>query len=103
LTFTGRIDSGSEGSDLGLITRTAPDPLSAAMELAGGIAHHSPDAIRAAKRLYNETWISNDPAAACAHRIGESNASWAVESSRWPTRDGDVAPKRCTAAPAAIQ
>ncbi|CPR13267.1 enoyl-CoA hydratase/carnithine racemase [Mycobacterium bohemicum DSM 44277] len=66
LTFTGRIVSGSEGAELGLITRTAADPLSAALELAGEIAQKSPDAVRAAKRLYNETWVSNDPAAALA-------------------------------------
>ncbi|OBK14926.1 crotonase/enoyl-CoA hydratase family protein [Mycobacterium asiaticum] len=64
LTFTGRIVSGSEGSELGLVTRTAADPLSAAQELAGEIASKSPDAIRAAKRLYDETWVSNDAAAA---------------------------------------
>src|SRR3954462_12468155 len=51
LTFSGRIVSGSEGSELGLITRTAADPLSAALALAGEIALKSPDAIRAAKRL----------------------------------------------------
>lgn len=64
LTFTGRIVSGSEGSELGLVTRTAEDPLAAAQQLADEIATKSPDAIRAAKRLYNETWLSNDPAAA---------------------------------------
>ncbi|WP_205876924.1 crotonase/enoyl-CoA hydratase family protein [Mycobacterium camsae] len=64
LTFTGRIVTGSEGSELGLITRTAADPLSAALALAGEIASKSPDAVRAAKRLYDETWISNDPASA---------------------------------------
>ncbi|WP_156689018.1 crotonase/enoyl-CoA hydratase family protein [Mycobacterium sp. Marseille-P9652] len=66
LTFTGRIVSGGEGSELGLITRTSEDPLSAALALADEIALKSPDAIRAAKRLYNETWTSNDPAAALA-------------------------------------
>src|SRR5947209_15909556 len=66
LTFSGRIVSGSEGSELGLVTRTAADPLSAALALAGEIALKSPDAIRAAKRLYDETWISNDPGAALA-------------------------------------
>jgi enoyl-CoA hydratase/carnithine racemase len=64
LTFTGRIVSGSEGFQLGLVTRTAEDPLSAAMELADEIAQKSPDAVRAAKRLYGETWASNDSAAA---------------------------------------
>jgi enoyl-CoA hydratase/carnithine racemase len=64
LTFTGRVVSGSEGSALGLVTRVAEDPLTTALELAGEIAQKSPDAIRAAKRLYNETWSSSDTAAA---------------------------------------
>jgi enoyl-CoA hydratase/carnithine racemase len=64
LTFTGRTVFGSEGSALGLVTRIADDPLAAALELAGEIAQKSPDAIRAAKRLYNETWCSSDTAAA---------------------------------------
>jgi len=64
LTFTGRTVSGSEGSALGLVTRIADDPLAAARELAGEIAQKSPDAIRAAKRLYNETWCNSDTAAA---------------------------------------
>jgi len=64
LTFTGRIVSGSEGFDLGLVTRTAEDPLSAALSLAEEISQKSPDAVRAAKRLYDETWTSNDSAAA---------------------------------------
>ncbi|HTQ21569.1 crotonase/enoyl-CoA hydratase family protein [Mycobacterium sp.] len=66
LTFTGRIVSGSEGCELGLVTRTAADPLSAALALADEIALKSPDAIRAAKCLYNGTWTSNDPATALA-------------------------------------
>lgn len=66
LTFTGRIVSGSEGSDLGLVTRTADDPLSAALTLAQEISQKSPDAVRAAKRLYDQTWASDDAAAALA-------------------------------------
>jgi enoyl-CoA hydratase/carnithine racemase len=64
LTFTGRIVSGSDGAGLGLVTRTADDPLAAALELAEEISQKSPDAVRAAKRLYNETWVSNDAASA---------------------------------------
>jgi enoyl-CoA hydratase/carnithine racemase len=64
LTFTGRTVSGSDGFALGLVTRIADDPLAAALALAGEIAQKSPDAIRAAKRLYNETWCSSDTAAA---------------------------------------
>jgi enoyl-CoA hydratase/carnithine racemase len=64
LTFSGRTVSGIEGAALGLVTRTAEDPFSAARALADEIAQKSPDAVRAAKRLYNETWTSSDTAAA---------------------------------------
>jgi enoyl-CoA hydratase/carnithine racemase len=66
LTFSGRIISGSEATALGLVTRIADDPLASAMALAEEIAQKSPDAVRAAKRLYNETWVSNDAGAALA-------------------------------------
>ncbi len=64
LTFTGRVVSGSEALALGLVTRIADDPLASALALADEIAQKSPDAVRAAKRLYNETWVSDDTAAA---------------------------------------
>jgi enoyl-CoA hydratase/carnithine racemase len=64
LTFSGRIVSGTEALDLGLVTRIAEDPLSSALSLADEISQKSPDAVRAAKRLYDETWASNDSAAA---------------------------------------
>ena len=51
-------------SALGLVTRKADDPLASALALADEIAQKSPDAVRAAKRLYNETWVSDDAAAA---------------------------------------
>lgn len=60
LTFTARRVSGEEAAALGLVTRCADDPLAAAQELAAEIAGRSPDAVRAAKRLYEQTW----PAAA---------------------------------------
>jgi enoyl-CoA hydratase/carnithine racemase len=85
LTFTGRIVSGSEGCALGLVTRTADDPLAAARALADEIAQKSPDAVRAAKALYDETWASNDAAAALAREsdlqtglIGKPNQIAAV-------------------------
>jgi enoyl-CoA hydratase/carnithine racemase len=56
LTFTGRIVDGTEAARLGLVTRVADDPYAAARELAAEIAQRSPDAIRSAKRLYNESW-----------------------------------------------
>jgi len=53
LVFTGRVVSGREAVQLGLATRLADDPLADARALARQIAGHSPDAIRAAKRLFN--------------------------------------------------
>ncbi len=63
LTFSGRIVSGSEALALGLVTRNSDDSLASALTLAEQIAQKSPDAVRAAKRLYDETWVSDDAAA----------------------------------------
>jgi enoyl-CoA hydratase/carnithine racemase len=61
LTFTGRVLDGTEGQRLGLVTRVSEDPLTAARELAAQIAARSPDAVRAAKRLYDESWTGLAP------------------------------------------
>jgi enoyl-CoA hydratase/carnithine racemase len=53
LTFTGRIVSGTEAVALGLATRVADDPLADARALARQVAASNPDAVRAAKRLFN--------------------------------------------------
>ncbi|MEM1090764.1 MAG: crotonase/enoyl-CoA hydratase family protein [Pseudomonadota bacterium] len=55
LTLSGRVVEAPEALTLGLITRTAPDALSAAQEMASAIANKSPDAVRAAKSLYLST------------------------------------------------
>ena len=62
LTYTGRIVSGSEAAALGLVSRVAEDPLTEARSLAAEIAGRSPDAVRAAKRLYDEMWTAPAPA-----------------------------------------
>jgi enoyl-CoA hydratase/carnithine racemase len=59
LTYTARTISGQEAAALGLVTRLADDPLAAAMELAREIAGRSPDAVRRAKRLFNEGWTGS--------------------------------------------
>jgi enoyl-CoA hydratase/carnithine racemase len=59
LTFTGRVFDGAEAARLGVVTRVADDPLPAARELATEIAERSPDAVRAAKRLYDESWTGD--------------------------------------------
>jgi enoyl-CoA hydratase/carnithine racemase len=56
LTYTGRVVTGTEAAALGLVTRAVEDPLAAARELATEIAGRSPEAMRAAKRLYDTTW-----------------------------------------------
>lgn len=56
LTFTGRVVSGEEAHALGLVTRLSAHPLEAATELAQEIATRSPDAIRGAKRLLDQSW-----------------------------------------------
>ena len=54
LTFTGRVVDGAEAARIGLCTRVAADPLAEALDVARTIAAHSPDAVRASKRLYRE-------------------------------------------------
>jgi enoyl-CoA hydratase/carnithine racemase len=56
LTFTGRVFSGSEAKDLGLVTQVAEDPHGRAMEMAREIAGKSPDAIRLGKHLFEQSW-----------------------------------------------
>jgi len=58
LTYTGRVLSGSEAHALGLVTHVSDRPLESACELAAEIAANSPHAVRAAKRLYDETWTA---------------------------------------------
>jgi enoyl-CoA hydratase/carnithine racemase len=59
LTFTGRVFTGDEARELGVVTRLADEPLAAARELAGEIAARSPDAVRGVKRLYDESWTGS--------------------------------------------
>lgn len=58
LTYTGRIVEAPEALALGLVTRVVDQVQAAALELATTIAGKSPDAIRAAKQLYNESWYA---------------------------------------------
>ena len=55
LAYTGRVVEAPEALELGLLTRIDEEPRGAATALAGEIAARSPDAIRRAKRLANET------------------------------------------------
>ena len=57
LTFTGRMVEGEEAVRIGLATRVAADPLAEAHALAAEIAGKSPHAVRAAKRLLNQSGL----------------------------------------------
>ncbi len=59
LTLTARRIDGVEAARLGVVTRTTDDPHAAAQELAAEIAQRSPDAVRGAKRLFDESWTGD--------------------------------------------
>ncbi len=56
LTYTGRVFSGTEAAALGVVTRVSENALDDAQALAAEIAARSPDAVRGAKRLFDESW-----------------------------------------------
>ena len=53
LTYTGRQFSGAEALEMGFVTRVSEDPHAEAMALAAEIAGKNPDAIVAAKKIFN--------------------------------------------------
>ena len=57
LTWSGRMVEGEEAVKLGLATRVDAEPHKAAMEMAAEIAGRNPDAIRAGKRLLNQSGL----------------------------------------------
>jgi enoyl-CoA hydratase/carnithine racemase len=58
LTMTGETFSGTRAEELGLVTQLAEDPMTAADALVERLKGRSPDAIAAAKRLFEGTWNS---------------------------------------------
>jgi enoyl-CoA hydratase/carnithine racemase len=58
LTMTGETFSGARAHELGLVTELADDPMAAADALIERLRTRSPDAIAAAKRLFDDTWNS---------------------------------------------
>ncbi|MBV9310247.1 MAG: crotonase/enoyl-CoA hydratase family protein [Solirubrobacterales bacterium] len=59
LTYTARVFDGEEALRLGVVTHVAEDPHAVALELAREIAGRSPDAVRRAKRLFDEAWTGS--------------------------------------------
>lgn len=63
LAFTGRIVTGTEAFELGLVTALHDDPVAAAQEATRDIAAKSPHAIRAMKNMFNTAWNLPEPEA----------------------------------------
>lgn len=88
LSFSAAEVAGTAAQQLGLVTQLADDPLSAALELAQRLAGMSPDAIRAAKRLFNQTEMASLPeilaleSAEQQRLLGSANQIEAVRSRR---------------------
>jgi enoyl-CoA hydratase/carnithine racemase len=59
LTMTAEVFDGSRAQELGLVTKLDNDPLGGAHRLAAELSTKSPDALAAAKRLFNDTWQSS--------------------------------------------
>lgn len=62
LAYSARVVDAQEAVQLGLATRCMEDPLAQARELAAQLAQRSPDALRAAKRLFNQALAGSDEA-----------------------------------------
>ena len=69
LTMTAAMISGTQARELGLVTEVAADPVVRAFELAEELAARSPDAVAAAKRLFNSSWNSSSRRTFARERI----------------------------------
>ncbi len=99
LTMTGRVLSGEEAKALGLVTRLSETPLEDAVELALSIATRSPDAVCAAKALFQRAWPERESKALALERewqrklIGKSNQRTAMKRNL-EKKDLPFAPRR---------
>jgi enoyl-CoA hydratase/carnithine racemase len=59
LTMTAEIFDGSRAHELGIVTKLDNDPVAGARRLAEELTQKSPDALAAAKRLFNDTWSAS--------------------------------------------
>ncbi|MCU5780753.1 enoyl-CoA hydratase/isomerase [Alcanivorax balearicus MACL04] len=63
LCYSGRIFDGEEAADLGLVTRVCESPREEALAMARDIAGRNPHAVRAMKRLLNQSAMPQEQAA----------------------------------------
>lgn len=66
LTYSGRIVSGAEALELGLVTRVEADPLAAARAYAADLTQKNPEALRLGKQLLDANWNAPEAAAVLA-------------------------------------
>jgi len=69
LSMTGRVFTGEDGAQYGIISRTSTEPMEEATRLAQTIADQSPDAIAATKYLFKKTWKKDARGALLWERI----------------------------------
>lgn len=72
LTMTADVITGEEAARLGLVTQLDNDPLAGAHRLAEQLVAKSPDALAAAKRLFNDTWTSGPRATFARERLEQA-------------------------------
>ncbi|KAA1421638.1 crotonase/enoyl-CoA hydratase family protein [Nocardioides humilatus] len=72
LTMTAEVFDGSRAQELGLVTQLANDPLADAERLAAELSTKSPDALAAAKRLFNDTWQASPRRTFARERIEQA-------------------------------
>jgi enoyl-CoA hydratase/carnithine racemase len=68
LAMTGRVVSGAEAHELGLVSHVAADPIDAAHRLAAEFESRSPDAVAAAKFLMQDAFGLDESGALAAER-----------------------------------
>lgn len=72
LTMTAEVFDGSRALELGLVTKLDNDPVAGAFRLAEQLTQKSPDALAAAKRLFNDSWNSSPRKTFARERIEQA-------------------------------
>jgi enoyl-CoA hydratase/carnithine racemase len=100
LTMTARVFSADEALRYGLATSVEEDPMAAARKLADEIATRSPDAVAAAKALFQETWTADESDALSMERrmqalmFASKNRRVAVKNATSKNGSEPYAPRR---------
>lgn len=100
LTMTARVLGAGEARDYGLVTAVDDDPLAAARKLADEISTRSPDAVAAAKALFQTTWTATESDALSVERrlqarmLASRNRRIAVKNAIAKGEGAPYAPRR---------